>query len=65
LSSRRFIEHKTTIDSLCESAWLGSLKMEKDSVSTPWRDGKYKVVDGGTDILTIAEKGIGSYAMFR
>ena len=62
---KRFIEHKTTLDSLCISAWLGSLKMEKDSVSTPWRDGKYKVDDGGKDILTIAGKGNGSYAMFR
>jgi len=39
--------------------------MEKDSVSTPWRDGKYKVDDGGKDILTIAGKGKGSYALFR
>lgn len=28
--------------------------MDKDSVRTPWRDGKYRVKDGGNDIITIA-----------
>ena len=30
------------------------LKMDKDSVRTPWRDGNYRVKDGGNDIITIA-----------